>query len=320
MVAVLPKETGALTPFSVEDGLARVEQRLAQQVACDEPLLARMARAVVFAGGKRLRPRVAVLSYAACGGDGRHLDQLVDAAAGMELVHTASLVHDDIIDASPLRRGQPTLHTSHGLGHAIVAGDFLFTQGFALAGRLTQSVVHITAEACVKLAEGEVLEQRLAGNPGLSVEQYLDVIARKTAEPLRACARVGASLAGAPRDVEDEMGRYGLELGLAFQIADDLLDLAGDPTQTGKPVGLDAHAGVLTLPALLALKPDERAAYLRDPDALRATLVASGAVEAARAYAHRYVTSARERLKVLPESPHREALDRLAAGIVDRKA
>lgn len=319
-MALASAPAGSVPHFNLEAGLSRVETRLAEQLACDEPLLERMARTVVFAGGKRLRPRVALLAYGAAGGNGERLDQLVDAACGMELVHTATLVHDDIIDASPLRRGQATLHTSHGVGHAIVAGDFLFTKGFALAAKLTDSVIVITAEACVKLAEGEVLEQRLAGNPDIGVEQYLDVLARKTAEPLRACARVGAQLAGAPAPVVDELGLYGLELGLAFQIADDLLDLSGDSRVTGKPVGLDAKAGVLTLPALLALKSAERVAYLRDPEAFRATLESSGAITAARAYAQRYAESARQRLASLPPSAHRDALDRLAAGIVDRKA
>jgi geranylgeranyl pyrophosphate synthase len=287
--------------FRLEDGLARVERVLGERVACDEPLLERMARDVLFAGGKRLRPRVALLAYAACGGGPDAPDALVDAAAAIELIHTASLVHDDIIDASPLRRGRATLHTTHGLGHGIVAGDFLFTQGFALSARLDAALVAITAEACTRLAEGEVLEQRLAGRPDVDVDAYLRVIAKKTAEPLRACGRVGAHLAAAPPTIVEAMGRYGLELGLAFQIADDLLDVVGDPRLTGKPVGLDKQAGVATLPDFLAARGG-------DP------------IAEARRFATRFVADAKRAIEGVPASDAKAELVALADTVVSRVA
>ena len=277
-----------------------------------------MVQGLVAAGGKRMRPRIALLAFAACGG--REPSAAIAAAAATELIHTASLVHDDIIDQSPLRRGRPTLHVTYGIPHALVAGDYLFTQGFALAGQLPPEVVAVNSEACLHLAEGEVMEQRLLQDE-ITEEAYLHIITKKTAEPIRACARAGAILAGASDEVVAELGRYGLELGIAFQIADDVLDIAGDPRETGKVVGQDAKTGVLTLPVGLGADATAFRALARtlDPEELRARLESAGAIDKARAVAERYAERAKSRLAHLPASPSKDALAKLAESVVHRR-
>lgn len=316
------RRTVAATALDVEAALRQVEQAIGQAVDCQEPLLRQMVGELVRAGGKRMRPRVALLAFDACGGADADLDKVVDAAAAFELIHTASLVHDDIIDQSPLRRGRPTVHVTYGTPHAIVAGDFLFTQGFALSGRLPKEVIRITAEACVRLAEGEVMEQRLLAEE-VDEEAYLKIIAKKTAEPIRACAMTGAMLAGASREVVEALGHYGLEIGIAFQIADDVLDIAGNPAETGKVVGQDAKTGVLTLPVGLGAedaKAFRQIARQTDPDELRRMLQEAGAIDKARSVAQEFSERAKSRLSVLPPSPAKDALVALADSVVKRRA
>ena len=306
------------TLLDVEAAMRRVEAVIQGAIDCQEPLLRKMVGEVVAAGGKRLRPRIALLAFDACGGGDP--DAVVDAAAAFELIHTASLVHDDIIDQSPLRRGRPTVHVAYGIPHAIVAGDFLFTQGFALSGKLSKEVIAITAEACVRLAEGEVMEQRLLAEE-VDEERYLKIIAKKTAEPIRACAMTGALVAGAPKHVVEALGQYGLEIGIAFQIADDVLDIAGDPEETGKAVGQDAKTGVLTMP--VGLGEDARTfremARNTDPAELRRLLQEAGAIDKARAVATKYAERAKGRLAVLPEGPSKAALLAIADDVVKRR-
>lgn len=311
----------AASALDVEAALKLVESAIQQAVDCQEPLLRQMVADLVQAGGKRMRPRIALLAFDACGGSEADLEKVVEAAAAFELIHTASLVHDDIIDQSPLRRGRPTVHVRYGTPHAIVAGDFLFTQGFALSGRLPKEVIRVTAEACVRLAEGEVMEQRLLAEE-VDEESYLKIIAKKTAEPIRACAMTGALLAAAPKDVVEALGLYGLEIGIAFQIADDVLDIAGNPAETGKAVGQDARTGVLTLPVGLGEDAQTFRAMARrtDPEELRRLLQEAGAIDKARAVAQRYSDRAKGRLSVLPPGPAKDALVALADSVVKRKA
>ena len=304
--------------FDVESTMKRVEVAIQGAIECDEPLLRKMVSELVGAGGKRMRPRVALLAFDACGGSDPA--GVIDAAAAFELIHTASLVHDDIIDQSPLRRGKPTVHVAYGIPHAIVAGDFLFTQGFALSGSLPKDVIRVTADACVRLAEGEVMEQRLLAEE-VDEEAYLKIIVKKTAEPIRACAMTGAILAGASRDVILAMGDYGLEIGIAFQIADDVLDIAGNPAETGKVVGQDAKQGVLTLPVGLGSEAASfrELARTTNPDDLRQMLQAAGAIDKARAVATKYAERAKSRLAALPSSASKDALIALADSVVKRK-
>ena len=306
--------------YDIDALMARVEGAIQRSVHSDEPLLAKMVGDLVRAGGKRMRPRIALLSFAACGGKPERLESVIDAAAAFELIHTASLVHDDIIDQSPLRRGRPTLHVAYGVSHALVAGDFLFTRGFGLSGRLTRDVIAVTEEACVRLAEGEVMEQRLLAEE-VDEERYLAIVIKKTAEPIRACAKAGALLADAPPEIVNALGQYGVEVGIAFQIADDVLDIAGDPAETGKVVGQDAKTGVLTLPVGLGndAATFREMARTTDPEQLRAILQESGAIDKARAVATKYAERAKTRLATLPAGPAKDELVALADSVVKRR-
>ncbi|HET6403346.1 MAG TPA: polyprenyl synthetase family protein [Candidatus Thermoplasmatota archaeon] len=306
--------------YDIEALMERVEATIQRSVHSEEPLLAKMVGDLVRAGGKRMRPRIALLAFAACGGRPERVEAAIDAAAAFELIHTASLVHDDIIDQSPLRRGRPTLHVAYGVSHALIAGDFLFTRGFGLSGRLSREVISVTEEACVRLAEGEVMEQRLLAEE-VDEERYLTIIVKKTAEPIRACAKAGALLADAPAEVVEALGQYGVEVGIAFQIADDVLDIAGDPAETGKVVGQDAKTGVLTLPVGLGNDAHtfREMARTTDPEELRRMLQESGAIDKARAVATRYAERAKSRLSVLPPGPAKDELIALADSVVKRR-
>lgn len=319
------RETREATP-DLARALADVERILAHACDAEDALLAEMARRTVGSGGKRLRPRIMLLSYAACGGS-RLSRRLLEAAAGLELVHAATLIHDDIIDDADLRRGQPAVQRAYGVGRAIVAGDFLFTKGFELSARQDEKVVALTARFCTRVAEGELLEIQLMNRADLDLRAYLAIVERKTAAPLEVSARVGAHFAGRD-DLEEPLGRYGHHLGVAFQVTDDLLDLRGDPSVTGKPLGTDLRGGAPNAAVLLAMRDGARGrleALLRRkrrrPEAVRAAIravLASGAAEKAERLAREHAGLAAEALAALPESAAKRELRRLALALPRR--
>lgn len=233
--------------------LVQVEKRLQSAVASEEPLLSEIAMHVIGAGGKRLRPMAALLAYRACGGRPGDTHAL-DIAVGLELIHSASLIHDDINDGALLRRGKEAAHRKYGIQNALVTGDFLFTKGFQLAGKFDETVVNWTAEACTKLAEGEILQARHRRDAKVPLEAYFRLISCKTAWVIAQGCRIGAYLAEAPKETQDGIADFGLNLGIAFQIVDDVLDVRGDDAITGKVVGIDVREGNATLPTLLALR------------------------------------------------------------------
>jgi len=249
--------TTAPWDFGINKELALVDARLRAMVKSQEQILTDASMHVIDAGGKRLRPTVTVLAYKSFGGT--DINKIVDIAAGFELIHSATLIHDDINDGGSIRRGRATVYKKYGLHDAIVAGDFLFARAFQLGGVLDKVVVETTADACANLAEGEILQNRYRHKKNLTIDTYLKVMERKTAQPIRAGAMVGAYLAGASLDEIESIGKYGLNLGIAFQIIDDVLDFTGDEKKTGKAAGNDLREGNLTMPSLLAMKSSEQA-------------------------------------------------------------
>jgi octaprenyl-diphosphate synthase len=221
------------------------------------------------------------------------------------------LVHDDIIDQGDRRRGQQATHREYGLEKAVVAGDFLFIKGFELSARQDETVVALTAKACTRLAEGELLEIQAMRRGMIDLERYLRVIEFKTAAPLEACGRIGAHLAGRD-DWQDALGNYGKHLGLAFQVTDDLLDLRGDPAVTGKPRGTDLRTGAPNASVVLGMRNGARArleALLgksarseADIEAAIQAILGSGAVKEAEALAQEHIARAAEALSPLPDS------------------
>ena len=245
-----PPETPAQV---VETELAAVESRLLSLLDCREDLISEICRYLVAGGGKRVRPVFIMLVYRACGGSDKNLRDAVDAAVALELIHSATLLHDDIIDSGKLRRGKPSALSRFGLGPTLVAGDFLFSRAFELCGRFEERLVKMAAEACIQLTEGEVMEGRFRHNASISLEDYRKVIELKTASLFSSGGRVAADLAGAPDRTVKRMGRLGTAIGLAFQMVDDLLDVIGPETKIGKPVGSDLRAGIPSLPVVLGI-------------------------------------------------------------------
>ena len=209
-----------------------------------------LAREVLLAGGKRYRPVLALLAFEAAGG--KEISEVMDLALSAEIIHTATLVHDDIYDSSKTRRGKPTLHASHGLAHGIIGGDYLFVLGFGLGGKYDARIVERMADTCANIASGELLQHEHIGNLATTPEDYYSIIDGKTAGPFATACSCAAIIAGASTDVINSLEEFGWEVGRAFQLVDDLLDLTGDE-KMGKPRGSDVHEGKMTLPLIHAL-------------------------------------------------------------------
>jgi len=209
-----------------------------------------LARDVLLSGGKRVRPLLAILCYEAAGG--KDVNDVMNLALSSELIHTATLIHDDIYDQSRFRRGRPTIHSSHGLPHAIIAGDYLFALGFAKGGTYDLDVVDLIASGCTNVARGELQQFDHIGDLSTTPEDYYSIIDGKTVAPFATGAKCAALVAGASVEIADLMFDFGTEFGRAFQLVDDLLDLTGD-SEMGKPKGTDVHEGKMTLPLIHAL-------------------------------------------------------------------
>ena len=311
----------------VEGDMHKVETRLCEQM--DSPIgrIPEVGTHLLGAGGKRLRPLLAVLVGRASGID---MEQAVAAGCAAELIHTATLFHDDVVDNGDVRRGRPAARMIYGNGVAVLVGDFCLARGLDLvASTGSIAMVRSLAATVTEMAEGEVAQLESAGDPDATIASYLRVVDRKTASLMAWSARVGGVL---PEAVDLALGRFGRALGRAFQIVDDILDCATDEGTTGKSGGRDLQEGKLTLPVLLACEanPDLRA-RIRDAlgeqgipaDKARAILTtvrAAGGVERARRRALAFAEEAVAELALLPASPFREALAELPRLSVDRVA
>lgn len=244
---------GANPARAVEADLWAAEEKLLGLLDSGEALIAEICHYLVDGAGKRLRPAFVLLVHRACGGSDRTAPDAIDAAIAIELIHSATLLHDDIIDGGMLRRGKPSALARYGPAATLVAGDYLFCRAFELCGRFEERLVRTAAQACIQLTEGEVMEGRLRHNAATSLEDYLTVISRKTASLFAAGGRVAADLAGVPGPAIDTMERLGKTVGLAFQMIDDLLDILGPEEKIGKPVGSDLRAGIPSLPVVLGV-------------------------------------------------------------------
>jgi geranylgeranyl pyrophosphate synthase len=303
----------------------RVEERLEQAVATDPGAVARAGAQTLRSGGKRLRP----LLVSMCATDAaRGRDELVVAGCAVEMVHMATLVHDDVLDAAPLRRGHPTVWRTDGRGLATATGDHLFARAFAeLTATGDMPAVAILADACLSLARGEILQRLQAGDPSVTVDGYLERCTLKTGRLFSAAARLGARFSQLPADDAAALGRFAEALGLAFQIADDVLDCDGDPDTTGKPLGTDLLDGTVTLPLLLAARRDPQVAAViargAVPDDVLPTLarvVRSGAVAEARAEAQRLAERATAELDAVAAPVDTDALREAVLLASDRSA
>ena len=317
------------TADSMAFELAQVDAVIAERLRSDVTLINQISHYIISAGGKRIRPRLVLLFAAALGFRGPDRYTL---AATVEFIHTATLLHDDVVDESSLRRGRDTANAVFGNAASVLVGDFLYSRAFQMMVAVNNlRVLDVLANATNVIAEGEVLQLMNMHDADLAVDEYLRVIRFKTAKLFEASARLGAILAGADELTEAACASYGRALGTAFQLVDDLLDYDGETHALGKNVGDDLREGKPTLPLLLAMargEPAERAlirhAIEHGEVARLADIVAvvrrTGALEAARAVARDEAAEARQCLRLLPPSEHRDALLELCARAVDRSS
>ncbi len=303
--------------------LKRIEARLGEITAGHGSELAGHASGTLAAGGKRLRPVVVVLS----GGEG---DAVTSAAAAVELLHMATLVHDDVLDSARLRRGVPTVFAVGGRGAATATGDLLFSRAFAeLASTRSAPAVRALSTASSALARGELMQRADAWSADVSAARYLERCELKTASLFAAAARLGATLGDAPGAAE-ELAGFGRRIGLAFQILDDVLDVSGPAERTGKHRGTDLLDGTVTLPLIIARERDpelaqmDLAAFVTEPaqaDAVCERIAGTGALGTARDQALGYVAEAKAALGQIELPPDRlHALGLVADGVVERYA
>ena len=300
---------------------------LRESLSSDVALIREVAEYIIRSGGKRLRPALLLLAAEACGYRGEHRYTL---AAVVEMIHTATLLHDDVVDESALRRGHATANATFGNAASVLVGDFLYSRSFQLMVKAdSMRVLRILSDATNVIAEGEVLQLMNSGNPDVDEKNYLDVVRRKTAKLFEAAAQLGAVLAGADAATEDALARYGMHLGTAFQLIDDVLDYSGDLAEIGKNLGDDLAEGKPTLPLIRALQVGSEAdiALIRgalngsgakDFAAILAALERSNALAYARRHAEADSGAAARCLDALPDSAARRTLLELSAFAVTR--
>lgn len=313
---------------TVAPELERVNQLIIEQLHSNVEMVENVGHYIVDAGGKRLRPMLVLLSAATLG---RCSDAHITFAAVIEFIHTATLLHDDVVDISTLRRGRPTANAEFGNAPSVLVGDFLYTRAFQLMVRLgNMDILHHMAETTNTIAEGEVLQLTRAGDPATSETQYMDVITRKTAILFAAACYGAATLSGQDEHTRNTLREFGLNLGIAFQMIDDVLDYDGDATKMGKNVGDDLMEGKVTLPLIHTLRAGDEAeqAMVRQAitsrcadqiEQITAAIKRCGALDYTRARALHHHDLALALLTQLPAGDSRDALARVTALAINRE-
>jgi octaprenyl-diphosphate synthase len=321
-----PAPTAALL---MADDMRQVDEVIQRRLASDVAMINQIAHYIISAGGKRIRPMLVLLFSSALGFEGRERFEL---AATVEFVHTATLLHDDVVDESALRRGRQTANALFGNAASVLVGDFVYSRAFQMMVSVDRMrVLEVLADATNVIAEGEVLQLMNMHDPDLAVEDYLRVIRFKTAKLFEASARLGAVLADATPAVEESCASYGRSLGTAFQLVDDLLDYEGATAQLGKNVGDDLREGKPTLPLLIAMErgsPDERQLIrhaIEHGEITRLQDVVeivrrTGALAATRDAARAEAEKAQRTLAALPPSTYADALLELCVRSVERSS
>ena len=308
--------------------LDRVETAIGVDTVCSADAVTAISRHLQTGGGKRLRPALLLLAAGACGARG---DAAIRLGAVVEIIHTATLVHDDIIDGAEVRRGRPSTNRQWGNPTSVLAGDWLYMQAFNLALRQRDFyVLDLLIDLTQTMVEGELMQKELVGSMDVSEKDHSQLVRRKTACLFSVCARLGAVVSG-DVDSEQPLADYGWNLGMAFQLVDDIFDFSAEEAVLGKPVGGDLREGKVTLPLILALERCDRKerelveTVLRDGsyenvtvDSIRALVVKYGGIETTQRRALDYTDAAVEQLSSLPESDYKRALYALADWVVDR--
>jgi len=324
----IPPLTPDTLNILIADDLKQVDAVIHQRLNSDVELIRQVADYIIGSGGKRLRPALVILSARSCGYAGSQHHQL---AAVVEFIHTATLLHDDVVDDSHLRRGRATANSTFGNAAAVLVGDFLYSRAFQMMVDVqSMRVMEVLADATNAIAEGEVMQLLHVHNPEVNEQDYLRVVRAKTAKLFEAAGRLGAILAGAPPRQEQALADYGMHLGTAFQLVDDILDYSGDLAQTGKNLGDDLAEGKTTLPMIYAMRHGsaEQTAVVRnalvrgglgDFEPVLNAMREAGALDYTRAQAEVSAGEARNAIAMLPDSKYRDSLLELAAFAVTRK-
>jgi octaprenyl-diphosphate synthase len=313
----------------IRDDLAQVEREFARHVESHVELIPQIGRYIQQSGGKRVRPALLLMAARLCGYAGQ---LAILYASVVEFIHTATLVHDDIIDGSDWRRGQLAVHSRWGNDITVLLGDYLYIKSMALA--LTEDllpVIRLLCDVTLRMIEGELYQLTKNGDADITEEEHLEIIRRKTAYLFGGCAEIGGMLGRTSPERREALREYGFNVGIAFQLVDDVLDLTGDRTALGKPVASDLREGKVTLPVIHLLRQSrdgigslvrevvrDRSMSAEQWEQLSAALREDGSIAYARLKAREYAEKARTPLSVFPSSPERDALLALPDYILSR--
>lgn len=312
----------------INSDLQKVEKELYAYIATDYPVLEESSVQLLEAGGKRLRPAFALLAGKFYG---YPFQKLLPVAMALELIHMATLVHDDVVDASTTRRGRPTVKAKWGNIVSVATGDYLLAKALELLAEINNpEVSRILAEVSIEMSQGEIQQIKASNDVNQNLKQYYYRIKRKTALLISASCKLGGIVSSAPRREVWALGAYGHALGMAFQIVDDILDVTAEASELGKPVGGDIRQGIMTLPLILALRNSPEKDALReiliketktDEDVEEAIRLVkeSGAIADSHFYVDLYINKAKSYLEELPNVPTRKALSELANFIKERR-
>ena len=307
--------------------LEKVEDLMLHDLESENPELTEMCQYVISSGGKRLRPALCIMSYGAVGG--KDMMKPVKVGAAFEIIHSATLVHDDINDQGEIRRGRKTLHKEYTVSKAIIAGDYMFAMGFRLLAAEAPQIVDYIVDASASMGAGEFVQKDFEHASSVTEDDYIEIITGKTAKLFEASSKSGAAVANADGAMLEALGNFSHYIGLAFQIVDDTLDVTGDPHNTGKAVGTDLIEGKPTLPVIYAMQdPDkgprlielfEKADVTIDDVAEALELIRStDSVDRCLSKAREYVDEAVGYMDSVPDSIYKDALLDLASYIVRR--
>lgn len=314
----------------INDSMTQVDELIRTRLASEVVLINQLSAYIIGSGGKRLRPQLVLMAAGACGLDVNKERHPVTVAAIIEFIHTATLLHDDVVDASDLRRGQDTANAVWGNEAAVLVGDFLYSRSFEMMIDVQSlPVMSILASTTNRIAEGEVMQLMNVREPDVTEAQYIEVIEAKTARLFQAATELGAVLAGQPDNVCQALANYGMHLGTAFQIVDDVLDYQSDSETMGKNIGDDLGEGKTTLPLIYAMRDGTRSQRSTIAEAIRnaaldqlpevlSIIEQTNALEKSMDRAVSSSNAAAAALSVLPESMFRDALQSIAHYSVER--
>lgn len=315
----------------IAEEMKLVEAEFQAQAASNIQVISYLGDYLRKSGGKRVRPSLLLLSNKAAGGEGTG-ENIIRMATVMEMLHTATLVHDDIIDNADTRRNSPSINARFGNQASVLMGDWLYMSAFEVSLRENSlEILSILTELTRKMTEGELIQLTVIGRSDISEDAYFDILQRKTAFLFSACCEIGAILAGSSAEVRTALREFGKNLGIAFQLADDVLDFTADELVLGKASGADLIEGKLTLPLILLVSRDPSAKIdleqiMRDGEykgdsrrALLEKMKAAGTLEETRNRALEYAEEAKRNLAILPENEYRLALEDVPALMIDRE-